>query len=558
VQTTSSATGAASVRIEGMQGRYTRVLFDGLPLAGQQVGGLGLLQIPPMDLGHVEVIKGVASALYGAGAMGGVINLVSRRPATKPFAEVLFNQSTSGTTDGVAFVARRLSNRIGGSLLTGLHHQVKNDVDDDDWSDLAGYTRGVIRPRFFWDDGKGSSGSATFGFTSEVREGGPRDGSSLEEKTGGVESIKTTRADAGAVMQRVVRERYLVSGRLGATVQEHDHLFYTVRERDQHTSAFAELSVRGSAGPHTWVGGVAYESESLDPRDVPQFEYSHQAPGFFIQDDVQWLDWLTVSAGARLDVHSTYGNFLSPRVAVLLHRSGWTSRVAAGGGFFASTPLTEETEAAGLTRLMMPTPLEAERGDSLSIDLTRAIGRMSFTGTFFASSVDHSVQVERESAYRIYNAAGPATNTGMELLATFRQAPFAVTGNYTYVRSREDRGDARVEAALTPAHSVSLVGMWEKQGYGRLGLEYYFTGEQRLEDNPYRDRAAAYSIVGALAERVFGRYRVFVNAENLTNVRQSSYDPIVRPAQAIDGRWSVDAWSPLDGRTLNAGIRVSF
>ena len=63
-----------------MRGRYTRVLFDGLPLAGQQVGGLGLLQIPPMDLGQVEVIKGVASALYGAGAMGGVINLVARRP----------------------------------------------------------------------------------------------------------------------------------------------------------------------------------------------------------------------------------------------------------------------------------------------------------------------------------------------------------------------------------------------------------------------------------------------------------------------------------------------
>ena len=80
VQATSPSMGAATVRIQGMKGRYTRVLFDGLPLAGQQVGGLGLLQIPPMDLGQVEVIKGVASALYGAGAMGGVINLVARRP----------------------------------------------------------------------------------------------------------------------------------------------------------------------------------------------------------------------------------------------------------------------------------------------------------------------------------------------------------------------------------------------------------------------------------------------------------------------------------------------
>ncbi|MEZ5320472.1 MAG: TonB-dependent receptor, partial [Vicinamibacterales bacterium] len=80
VQATSPSIGAASVRVQGMQGRYTRFLSDGLPLFGQQVGGLGLLQIPPMDLGQVEVIKGVASAFYGAGAMGGVVNLLTRRP----------------------------------------------------------------------------------------------------------------------------------------------------------------------------------------------------------------------------------------------------------------------------------------------------------------------------------------------------------------------------------------------------------------------------------------------------------------------------------------------
>src|SRR5262245_65986946 len=80
VQATSPSLGAASVRIQGMRGRYTRFLSDGLPLYGEQTGSFGLMQIPPVDLGRVEVIKGVASSLYGAGAMGGVVNLVSRRP----------------------------------------------------------------------------------------------------------------------------------------------------------------------------------------------------------------------------------------------------------------------------------------------------------------------------------------------------------------------------------------------------------------------------------------------------------------------------------------------
>ena len=98
VQTTSPSLGAASVRIQGMRGRYTRVLSDGLPLFGD-VGGLGLLQIPPMDLGQVEVIKGVASALYGAGAMGGVVNLLSRRPGQRASGGVPV-QSLDSRCDG--------------------------------------------------------------------------------------------------------------------------------------------------------------------------------------------------------------------------------------------------------------------------------------------------------------------------------------------------------------------------------------------------------------------------------------------------------------------------
>jgi len=83
VQATSPSLGAASVRIQGMRGRYTRFLSDGLPLFGEQVGALSLMQVPPMDLSQVEVIKGVASSLYGAGAMGGVVNLIARRPGAE-------------------------------------------------------------------------------------------------------------------------------------------------------------------------------------------------------------------------------------------------------------------------------------------------------------------------------------------------------------------------------------------------------------------------------------------------------------------------------------------
>jgi outer membrane receptor for ferrienterochelin and colicins len=110
VQMTSPALGGANVRIQGLRGRYTQILADGLPLYGGQAGSIGILQIPPMDLGQVEVIKGVASALYGVSAIGGVINLVSRRPSAEA-RELLVNQTSHAGTDAIVFLAQPIDER---------------------------------------------------------------------------------------------------------------------------------------------------------------------------------------------------------------------------------------------------------------------------------------------------------------------------------------------------------------------------------------------------------------------------------------------------------------
>src|SRR5262249_6330431 len=152
------------------------------------------------------------------------------------------------------------------------------------------------------------------------------------------------------------------------------HQFGEVRERDRHELLFGEVSVRGATGRHTWVVGAAAEHDAYRPKDVPRFAYTYVTPGVFVQDDITLTPWLSVSGSARADFHNQYGTFFSPRLSALLRYAGWTSRVSAGQGFFAPAPLTEETEAAGLTRLQMPVPLRAERGRSASVDVTRGIG----------------------------------------------------------------------------------------------------------------------------------------------------------------------------------------
>jgi iron complex outermembrane receptor protein len=558
VQATSPSLGAASVRIQGMRGRYTRVLADGLPLFGD-VGGLGLLQIPPMDLGQVEVIKGVASALYGAGAMGGVINLLSRRPAAEPEREFLLNRSTRGATDAVAYLSSPLARGWSGSLLGGGHWQEIADINGDAWADLPGYERAVVRPRLFWDGGNGRTLFATAGFTYEDRHGGTLDARALPVAGRPyVEALNTHRYDTGAVGQFLIEGRYVVTARAAIARQTHDHRFGEVQERDRHDTAFGEVAVRGTAGRQTWIAGVALERDAYRPRDIRRFEYAFTVPGAFVQHDVNVTSALSLSSSGRLDRHSTYGTFFSPRVSALARSGYWTNRLSIGTGFFAPTPLTEETEAAGLNRLTIEEPLQAERGLSASYDLTRTDGPLSYTATVFASRIADAIHVERAGTFVLRNLVEPTTNVGLEFLATLRHEPYAVTTTYTYVRARETAGGLEQDVPLTPRHSAGVVAMWEADDVGRVGIEWYYTGRQALEQNPYRSISEPYMILGLLGEKQFGPLRLFINGENLTGVRQTQQDPLLRPTRAVDGRWTVDGWAPLEGRAINGGVRVRF
>ena len=280
VQATSPSLGAASVRIQGMRGRYTRFLSDGLPLFGEQVGSLGLLQIPPVDLGQVEVIKGVASSLYGAGAMGGVVNLVSRRPGKTRESELLVNRSSRGATDAVMWYSGPLSEKWGFTLLGSVNGQQRTDVNDDAWADLPRYARGVIRPRVFWDGGDGRTFFATVGTTIENREGGTMpDGVLPATGMPYIEALETRRVDGGAAGQTLLRGRYVLTARAAVALQRHRHQFGEVLERDRHDTAFSEVAIRGTAPRQTWVAGAAVEHDGYRNQDVAAVRSRVHDPG---------------------------------------------------------------------------------------------------------------------------------------------------------------------------------------------------------------------------------------------------------------------------------------
>ncbi|MBA3890720.1 MAG: TonB-dependent receptor, partial [Gemmatimonadaceae bacterium] len=562
----------------------------------------------------VEIIKGSASALHGSSALGGVVNLISRRSGEEAEHSMVLNQTTRGGTDAVYFGAAPLSERWGATLLTGVHRQQRNDLDGDRWTDMPGYERLVVRPRFHHDGGNGRSGFLTGGFTAENRRGGTLPGGTVPGGGGYDERLGTRRADAGGLARWLQPGGSIVTIRGSAMEQRHAHLFGVTPEDDRHRTMFAEASTalprRVFDRPVTYIAGAAVQHDSYRTEQLAAFGYRHTVPALFAQLDADPSHRVALSASVRADAHSEFGTSVNPRVSVLLRASEgngldeWTMRLSAGTATFAPTPFTEETETTGLTPLLPLTNLRAERARSVSIDIGGPLavpgGTLEFNATGFASRVLHPVQAVSAGAgvgvgvgvaapggverIALVNAPSPTNTIGAELLARLvrelgedgpdgEEPPaLRITASYTHLRSTEcipspattaaPAACGRRDVPLTPRHAVGMVAAVEHEETGRIGLELYYTGRQSLEDNPYRAESVPYLLAGVLAERVLPAWargtRAFINFENITNVRQTRHDPLLLPRRGLGGRWTTDAWTELVGITVNGGVRLSF
>ena len=560
LQPTAPALGAASVRVQGMPGRFTAVLTDGLPVGGTQVASLGLLQIAPMDLQQVEVIKGAASALYGPSALGGVINLVTRRPTPAHEGEALLNVTSRSGADGVLWLSGPIRRRWGYTLLSGVHGQNASDVDDDQWADLPRYRRMIAKPKLTWSSDSRGSLDLSGGVTVEERSGGNALNPAARQ------SVDTTRVDLGGVWRRPGAGGILIAKGV-ASILRHDHAYGLAEYEDSHLSSLAEISLSRTAGRHTVVAGGAVEISRYRNAAFPAFEYQWATPGVFGQGDFSLSDHLSASMSMRVDAHPEFGSLWSPRLSLRFAPGVWDIRASLGRGAFAPTVFVDEVEEVGLAKLFPWRPQRAETAETWSLDVSRSIGVLEVSGTAFGSNIYNPVrtQIRNGQLEVIQLGDGQRRSTltyGAELFARFRRGPWVATAAHTWINAKEARlGDSarrREAVPLTPRHMSSLVAAWEQHGKSRVGLEVYRTGSQRLDENPYRDESEPYTIIGVLAERRLGRLRVFINLENLTDVRQSKFDSLLRPSPTVDGRFVVSAWAPLEGRTVNAGVRIAF
>ncbi|HVG38297.1 MAG TPA: TonB-dependent receptor [Pyrinomonadaceae bacterium] len=565
VQQTSATTNTQSVRIQGLDGRYTQLLKDGFPAFGGFSGSLSLLDIPPLDLKQVEIIKGPAATFYGGGAIAGVINFISKEPQDEPVTNLIFNQTSARGTDFSAFNSRKF-NRFGYTLLAAVNYQREYDADGDDFTELPRTHSFNLSPRFFFsldDRTRLTIGSTT---SYQNREGGDvfvirgraDDYHRYFETNNSTRNITTLQFDRDFIAGRRIVARQSLAF-FGRETKIPDYLF-----GGRQFNTYTDVSYFHPVKSHALIFGfnAVYDrfrerrdGNSLMPRDERRRTF-----GAYAQDSFDVTEKLSIEAGFRLDHVKHYGVFALPRVSALYKLTDrLSSRFSVGFGYKAPSVFTEEAETL-LFRGVLPigNSLRAERsrGGTFDVNYSNTFGEKfsySLNQMFFFTEIEDPLVLlpAAAGAYRFINAAAPIRSAGLETNARISYSSVKLFAGHTYTNARAKYLTGDQTLALAPKSKLNSALLFERENKFKAGVEAYHTSGQTLSD---RTRARHYWSVGFFGEKTFGKYSLFVNAENVTDTRQGRFGAAVFPPHQNPTFGEIYTYT--EGRVFNGGIKI--
>lgn len=566
IQPTSPTTGNADLRIQGLPGRYSQILRDGLPLLGGYAGSFGILTIPPLDLRQIELIKGSSSTLYGGGAIAGLVNLVSKQPSLNgPTLTFTANQSTLRESNLNGFASGR-NQRVGYSVFAGGTRQQSTDVDGDGYVDVPELRNATVHPRLFFYP---RHGQVALGYTGtfDTRRGGDRR----------VVQSDVPPADAFFVTNRSQRHAadliYTQDSVAGGTLTIKGTASWFRREVGTNTvnyaarqlSYYSEASYLHRYGKHTLVGGLNFLGEDFQPFNsefpTPLLnDFRYATTGAFVQDDWQIAPRLNVQGGLRLDHHNTYGEFLLPRLALLFKATpSVTLRLNGGYGYRLPQPYVNELDERDLPQILPLRDVRAETSQGLNGDVNyqhRFASGLSLNlnqAFFYTRLADPLVLAARPNTgprplLTWFNAPAPIVSQGLESYLRLRYDETELYLGYIFTDATRRYEPARPNVPLAARHKLATV-LVQEFGHFAAGLEASYTGRQYLDDGSHRP---GYPIAALLLRYVAGRYTFVLNGENLFDYRQTRRERVAfGDARNPD---FAELWAPVEGRVINLSV----
>ena len=476
MQQTSLSSGNMSIRIQGLDGRYTQILKDGFPLYGGFAGGLSIMQIPPLDLRQVELIKGSSSTLYGGGAIAGLVNLISITPEEKPILDVMFNQTSALGTTGNLFYAQKYG-KTGITFYSAASNQFPYDPDDDGFSNLPKAQTYNFNPKFYYYIN--SNTELGFGLNT-----------AFDKRNGGdMEVIAGNENNKHVFFEKNISERYstqlnLRNTKENRTLSFKQSLSYFQRElcvptyifNGNQISSFTETMYNLHRNEKSeWQIGLNHYLEKFtenQTNSLPVRNYAHNTVGGFIQNTTDLSEKLIFEAGLRTDYNNDYGVFVLPRFSILFKANNkFSSRIGGAMGYKLPTIFTEDAEKLYFRGIQ---PLsndqvnaETSIGSNLDLNYRTALGKnmtFSINQLFFLTQLKNDLVLRENSISNntyFESADGNILSSGIETNIKLTYSDFKLYMNYTFINTELKYDNINNQKPLTPKHNLKFTLIYE-------------------------------------------------------------------------------------------------
>ncbi len=570
VQQTSATSGNASIRVQGLDGKYTQLLKDGYPNYGNFTSGLSILEIPPLDLKQVEVIKGPASTLYGGGAIAGVVNFISKMPGEKMEADLLLNQSHIGQTNIGTYLSQK-KGKFGYSFLGLVNFQKAYDVDKDDFSEIPKSNNFTINPRLFFYPVESVSIMLGNSYTQGKNTGGDM------EVIKGRTSVAHTYSEINKTKRNTTTLEIDKKMKAGKSVKLKQSLGFFDREIQipgydfggVNTNSFTDLSMLFVKHKHTFIGGLNIVVDKFKQDSTGVLNAQTFTGGIYLQDTWDITNRVKLETGLRVD-HMRFKNnnykknqsFILPRVSALFKISNkFSSRIGGGLGYKTPTVFTEETETLQYRNLKALNNVESERSVGGTADVnfkTKITGDLSFSinQMFFYTNINKPLVLSSDAfgKYSFANASKSISSSGFETnLKLIYKEDLKLFVGYTYTYAKAGYLPGNQFLRLLPNNKLNLTLMYEKEDNFKLGLEGYLTGNQYLNNG---SSTPSFWEFGFMAQKTFKKVSLFINFENFTDQRQSKYKTVVNPPHSNPS--FDDIWNHTEGFVVNGGVKIKL
>jgi len=564
-QQTSATSYNSSIRIQGLDGKYTQLLRDGLPLYSGFSGGLSLMQIAPLDLKQVEVIKGASSTLYGGGAIAGLVNLITKTPETEPELSFMINSTSAQGLDASAFYSKKFD-RLGTTVFTSYNRGVAYDPADNGLTAIPEFDRFTFNPKVF-----AYLGQTTLNVGLNLV---------TEERLGGSIDYVEGDRDSGLYYERNETDRISTQFQL-----EHDfgdQIYLTVKNSSSlydrsieipdymfagtQFSTFSEANLSVLNEQTEWTGGLNlwtdHFNQSAGGNGNP-LDFTNTTLGAFLQNTTSLNEQWAIETGFRLDYQNNYGVFPLPRLSLMFEPSAQlTFRLGGGLGYMIPTVFSEDAERQQFQNIqpLDTDELDAERsaGGNLDVNYRLPITQKLIFSTnvllFYTRINDPLVLSSTGSGFEFIQPSGFVDTEGVEMNMKWSYGDLKLFVGYTHANVEQHYNGEVTEFPLVAEHRLNNVLMYEKHGNFWIGLEAYYYSPQKLGDGSI---GQAYWITGLMTEkRLNDHFSIFLNFENFLDTRQTAFDTIY--TGTLENPDFRDIYAPVDGFVINGGVKINW